>query len=583
MTSVFLNRSMLFLLLALPLLALLYVVAAVKRRRIISLLLDSKLSNRLIDPAASRKRRITEFCLLIAFIFIVLGAARPSWDIDLVLHPKTGRDLVFLLDISQSMLAEDQTPSRLGCAKNSILQCLDEFKSGRVGLVVFAGSTSIRCPLTRDIEFFKSTLYDLAPDSVPIGGTRIGDAIEKTVKKVFTDDDADYRDIILISDGENQDSITTNALANIADSGARLIIIGLGSDSVPAEIPIMNEATGLIAPLTYRDRVVRTKQNPKTFEEITGKAPDSIYLNVGTSPLDLADIYRTHIASSLRAASEQLTTERPREQYWRFLLAALIFISVSFLPWRKKSASPSSPHTKAPFILLLFILAAPSINAESRAGLFKDGVAAYHNEDYDSALDCFNTANNKKSAPVIDFNLGTTYYRLGDMVSALQCFAHTAATSVDDALSVKARYNIGNSMFSMAFSEETTDKETAMDLIRQAIAAYESALAIDPEYEDALYNLEIARNALELIKNADDKNNMPEDGSEKSDVSEEEDPTQQSQSTDSDSTDEQEQEMEEEQVPPNLTPEDILKEEEDNKLTRSRKKHADFAKTKMNW
>jgi Ca-activated chloride channel family protein len=303
MTSVFMNSDMLKFLALIPLLLVLISFAASKRRKAIALLIDTNLAKQLIDPTFARKRRVSELFIIAAFTFTVLGLARPSWDTEYVLHPKTGRDLVFLLDISQSMLAEDQPPNRLTCAKNSILQCLDDFKTGRVGLVVFAGSTSIRCPLTRDFEFFRSTLDDLAPDSVPVGGTRIGDAITKTVEKVLTDDETDYRDIILITDGEDQDSINTNSLAKLVDSGARLIIIGLGSDSIPAEIPIKNEINGKIEPLIYRDRIIRTKQNSATLEKIAKAVPESIYLNVGTRPLDLSDVYMTHIASRLSRAS----------------------------------------------------------------------------------------------------------------------------------------------------------------------------------------------------------------------------------------------------------------------------------------
>jgi tetratricopeptide (TPR) repeat protein/uncharacterized protein YegL len=644
MIAVFMNKGFLLLLAVIPLLLLLCALAAIGRRRAIARLLDPDLSERLLPPSVFRKRRITELCLVTAVVLVVLGLARPAWDTETVRHPKTGRDLVFLLDISQSMLAEDQPPSRLACAKNSILQCLDEFQSGRVGLVVFAGSTAIRCPLTRDFDFFRSTLDELAPDSVPVGGTRIGDAITKTVEKVLTGDDADYRDVLLITDGDNHGPISTNAVSALVESGARLIVIGLGSDSVPSEIPIRDEESGEIAPLVYRDRIVHTMQRSEDLEKIAGEIPDSIYLNVGTNPLDLADVYRTHIAATLRPSSEESTTERPREQYWRFLLAALAFLVAGFLPWRSRPPPSSHSQVRPPLpasaeatagirggrriageksqqrtsakhraatgnsqstrvahlaavdlpggsksvlvsLLLTLLLAAPSVMAESRARLFSKGVSAYKEGDFGLAIENFSAAQQKAPDAIIDYNLGTCYYRQGDMPYALMCFARAAETAPPGELSAVASYNVGNSMFMMAFSEESLAREDAMELLRGSIAAYETAVEANPDYEDAVFNMGIARQALEAIRKSKDGDTENEDGTEEREVGEDENPTQESEPSDTDKNTEQgeEDESEDEQKAPNLTPEEILEEEEKNKLTRSRKKHSEFSKTRKNW
>ena len=635
MIAIFMNKGFLLLLALIPFLILLYALAAVGRRRAIARLLNPGLSERLLSPAVFRKRRTTELCLVAAVALVVLGLARPSWDMETVRHPKTGRDLVFLLDISQSMLAEDQPPNRLACAKNSILQCLDEFQSGRMGLVVFAGSTVIRCPLTRDFEFFRSTLDELAPDSVPVGGTRIGDAITKTVEKVLTGDDADYRDVILITDGDNHGPVSTNALTALAESGARLIIVGLGSDSVPAEIPIRDEKTGEIEALTYRDRVVHTMQRPEDLEKIAGEIPDSIYLNVGTNPLDLADVYRTHIAATLRPSSEESTTQRPREQYWRFLLAALAFLFAGLLPWCSRSSSSSSVSPVRPplrggrravgeksqqrtsakhraasgksqstrmvhlvavdlpggsksvlvLLLIALVLAAPPVMAESRASLFSKGVSAYKDGDFQTAIESFSAAQQKAPDAILDYNLGTCYYRQGDIPHALMYFTRAAETAPSEELSTVASYNVGNSMFMMAFSENSLAKEDAMDLLRGSIGAYEAVLKENPGYEDAVFNMGIARQALQAIKKSKDGDTENKDGTEEREVDEDENPTQESEPSDTDKNTSRgdENEEEDEQKAPNLTPEEILEEEEKNKLTRSRKKHAEFSKTRKNW
>lgn len=581
MTDVFMNGEMLILMAALPLLFLLFVMAEFSRRKAIILMLGTRMSKQLLDPTSRQRRRITELCLLSGFVLIVIALARPVWDTELIVHPKTGRDLVFLLDISQSMLAEDQPPNRLGCAKNSILQCLDKLQSGRVGLVIFAGSTSIRCPLTRDIDFFRSTLDELEPDSVPFGGTRIGDAINKTVDKVLTDEDADFRDVILITDGGDQGSITTNSVAGLINGKVRLIIIGLGSDSISAPIPVPDEHTGKIAPLTYRDNIVRTRQDTVILEKLASMVPNSIYLNVGTNPLDLADIYKTHVTATMHQSVEELSTDRPKEQFWRFLLPAIFLLTASFLPGMRWTNSLANSHKTIVLITLLTLAASP-LRAESRARVFDKAISAYKNGNFDTAIEQFHAADSKKPDPAIKYNIGTTYYRKGDMPSAISYFEQAAEASTDKTLSINSFYNLGNSLFGLAFSEENSTRDEAMNLIRQSIDAYESALEINPDHEDALFNLDIARKALEIIKKSATQKSDKK-GTEKSDIKDDMDPTQEGDTTDAKNTEEDPEYADEKQPPPNLTPEDIINEETKNKLDRSRKKFAGFGNTKKNW
>lgn len=583
--NVFMNSVFLFLLGLVPLLLLLCIGAAAARRRTMERLLDPGMARRLLPSGVRKKRRITELCLLAAVAFVILGSARPVWDTETVQHPETGRDLVFLLDISQSMLAEDQPPSRLACAKNSILQCLDAFSSGRVGLVVFAGSTSIRCPLTRDFEFFRSTLDALAPDSVPVGGTRIGDAIDKTVEKVLSDEAAGYRDVVLITDGGNHGPVNTNVLAALAETEARLIIVGLGSDSVPAEIPVRDEESSKVEPLMYRDRVVHTVQQSEVLQRMAEVVPGSVYLNVGTNPLDLADVYRTHVAATLRPGSEEPMTERPEEQYWRFLLAALAFLFAGCLPWCSAEARRGGLVRRSlPAAMFALLLTTPAV-AESRGSLFRKGLSAYREGDFGAAIGSFSEAYQKASDPVIDYNLGTCHYRNGDMQYALMCFARAAESAESEELSAIASYNMGNTMFMMAFSEESMAREDAMDLLRGSIAAYESALDANPDHEDAVFNLNTARRALELMRSAGEQDTDNAEGTESREVGEDEDPTQQSEATSTDQAADRKEETEEEDdhKAPNLTPEEVLEEEEKNKLSRSRKTHSGFGKTRKNW
>ncbi len=586
MNNIFLNNTALLLLIILPLLIILLVLAQRKRRQALCLLLNKKTAKQLTDPHGSRSRHISELCLLTALALIIVALARPVWDSNPIPQPQAGRDLIFMLDVSQSMLAEDQPPNRLEYAKNSIMQCLDELKSGRVSLVAFAGSTSIKCPLTKNFEFFRSALTDLAPDSVAIGGTRIGDAINKTIEKILGDKNADNCDIIIITDGENHTPINTNALSRLVDSNANLIIIGMGSDSVPALIPVFNEERNITEPLTNNNHIVYTLQNSKHLSRISDLTPRSTYINVGTNPLNLADIYKTHTARTIPADDENKTTERPIEQYWRFLLAALICIAAAYLPRYHKTASILSQRSLVTSIIMVgLVLSAASANAKSRTAYFTDGISAYKSGDFDRAVEHFTSAEQKKPAPVITFNLGTAYYRLGNMQNAVLHFTTAAQSTDNKLLAIDALYNTGNSFFMMAIHTPGISQELAIDNLQHAIAAYQSVIFNKPDHKDAIFNLEASQKMLAAMQQSSANNSDGEEGESEneSDENEESDKNSASDSKEMSSDKSNQDEDEDEMSAPSLTPDDIIKEEEKNNLKRSRKKHSDFGKVKMNW
>ena len=116
----------------------------------------------------------TRFSLVIILSFglvlAVLAIARPSWNQKEVSVSRKGRDVVFVVDVSRSMLAEDLYPNRLARARLAMLDALLVIDGDRVGLVAFAGSSVIKCPLTLDYSFFRQAVDELSPDSVSVGG-----------------------------------------------------------------------------------------------------------------------------------------------------------------------------------------------------------------------------------------------------------------------------------------------------------------------------------------------------------------------------------------------------------------------------
>jgi Ca-activated chloride channel family protein len=299
--------------LAVPLVALLMVWAA-WRRRVAARLFASAL------PPSTWKHRILRAragLLLAAVALIPVALARPQW------HPREeevsikGRDVVFLVDVSRSMLAQDVSPSRLGKAKLWINDVVGSVKGDRVALVAFAGSTAISCPLTLDYGFFRMALDELSPASVPRGGTNIGDAIRKTLAQVFDGTEGRGRDIILITDGEDQESFPVQAAEQAGEQGVRIIAIGIGSEQGSL---VPGEGTSMV---TYNGERVRSRMDAHSLAQIASASKGGVFFNVGTGTIDLERVYQDLIATADKSEIGKQTTVRYEEMFPLYLVLAI--------------------------------------------------------------------------------------------------------------------------------------------------------------------------------------------------------------------------------------------------------------------
>ncbi len=265
---------------------------------------------------------------MIAISAMVVAIAGPESDPREVEVDARGRDVVFMVDVSRSMLARDVAPNRLEKSKLWINDLVDELGNDRVGLVAFAGSSSVLSPLTTDRLFFKLALEELSPDSVLVGGTNIGDAIRKTMDMVFIDSDeagsGNFRDIVLISDGEDQESLPVEAARAAGAKGVRIIAIGIGSDT-GAPVPQLKDSTRPGSPQ------VQSKLESGTLRAIAGASPGGVYLEVGTGTIDLAQVYRDLISSADQRTIETATEIQYTQRFMLFLAAGLVCVVIDMM------------------------------------------------------------------------------------------------------------------------------------------------------------------------------------------------------------------------------------------------------------
>ncbi len=300
---------------------------------------ETKFLSQLADNTAVAKQ-VFKFCLLIfAFASMVVALSRPRWNPTIKQVHSQGRDVVILLDVSRSMLAEDIKPNRLERSKIAIRDLIERLSGDRIGLITFAGDATVKCPLTQDYGFLRLKLDEISTESTGVGGTNIGDAIRKASNEIFDDELKDYKDIILITDGEDMESsLPVEAASAAADKGIRIIAVGIGNAEQGARIPIYDEA-GNRTFLTYQGEQVWTKLDEKTLRRIALASADGRYIPVRDGTFDLGEIYEGIVLSSQRRQLEQQSRLEYEEKFQIFLTLALIALLCEMLISDKRKAS----------------------------------------------------------------------------------------------------------------------------------------------------------------------------------------------------------------------------------------------------
>lgn len=264
----------LYLLLLLPVLALLYWYSNYRRRRAIRKFGDPELMAMLM-PDVSKYRPDVKFGIiwLVVALFSLL-LARPQFGSKLETVKRQGVEVMIALDISNSMLAQDVQPSRLAKAKRLVAQLVDKMENDKVGMIVFAGDAFTQLPITSDYISAKMFLESIDPSLISKQGTAIGVAINLATRS-FTPQEGVGRAVIVITDGENHEGGAVEAATEAAKKGIQVNVLGVG---LPDGAPIPMEGTN-----DYRkDRegnVIVTRLNEAMCQEIA-KAGNGLYVRV---------------------------------------------------------------------------------------------------------------------------------------------------------------------------------------------------------------------------------------------------------------------------------------------------------------
>lgn len=320
-----------------PALCVLYAYAFGRKRQALAAFMALDLAPRLVPHLSRVRQWLKALCMLGAVVCFILALMQPQWGRRWQDIPRRGRDLMILLDVSRSMLVTDVAPSRLQRAKidiQDLVQRLQREGGHRLGLVAFAGRASLQCPLTLDYAFFLQKLRDVNPDTVGQGGTLIGDAIRQALHGFGTLED-NYKDIILITDGEDHDSFPLEAAQAAAEQQVNIYTIGIGNPATGSRIPLQHPE-GEQTYVRYQGQEVRSRMQESLLLDIAQRTGGA-YVPAGTRAIELDRIYAEFIAPKARRDIDTTARERFVHRFQWFILAALLLLAAERLVRERKT------------------------------------------------------------------------------------------------------------------------------------------------------------------------------------------------------------------------------------------------------
>lgn len=318
----FANSEYLYLLLLIPVLAIIYALVARRRRHLLAKFGNLELLQGLM-PDFSRGRLRLKFVLyLLAFACVVLAAARPQFGSKLREEKSKGVEMMLVVDVSNSMLAEDFEPNRLERTKYAIGKLFEGLHQERVGLVAFAGEPKVQLPITSDYRMAQAFAKRLSPSLVGEQGTAVGKALQLATLS-FSSQSEQSRVIVLITDGENHEDDAVEAARVAKEQGIRIYTIGIGTpEGAPIKIDgeFVKDEDG---------QMVVSKLGEQMLEQIAS-ITDGAYVRATKQSIGLEEIVKS-INEMEKSELSTVRYEEYNEQYQYLLAVALALLLLESL------------------------------------------------------------------------------------------------------------------------------------------------------------------------------------------------------------------------------------------------------------
>lgn len=477
----------LYLLAALPLIAILRWLLERKQQKRLKLFGDPTLLRQLM-PDVSRMRPVMKFWMLLAALaLIIMMMARPQMGTRISHEKRTGIESIIAMDISNSMLAEDVTPSRLDRTKMMVENLVDNFTDDKIGLIVFAGDAFVQLPITSDYVSAKMFLSEIDPSLIATQGTDIATAINMAANS-FTQQQGVGKAIIVVTDGEDHEGGALEAAKAAKKKGMRVYVLGVGSDK-GAPIPLgngdyMKDKTG---------NTVMTKLNEDMCRQIA-EAGGGAYIHVDNNSnaqrqLDneLAKLSKKEMQSTIFSDFD--------EQFQAFGIIAIILLILEICILESKNPIARRLNIfgrkQRVATLVLALIVSSATFAQNDRRYIVQGNKLFREGQFDQAEVAYRKAIEKNPRnPQAHYNLGNSLMAQKKDSAAVQSFQKSTELETSKIRKAMAFHNMG-----------VVCQQHKM--YGEAIEAYKNSLRLNPKDDATRYNLELCKRQQRNQKNQD--------------------------------------------------------------------------------
>ena len=468
------DPTYLYLLLLIPVLVVIRFLMVYQQKKRLKKFGDPELVRQL-TPDVSRFRPAVKFWLLLtALALLIAMEARPQFGTKISHEKRTGIETIICMDISNSMLAEDVTPSRLDRAKMLIENMVDNFSNDKIGLIVFAGDAFVQLPITSDYVSAKMFLSTIDPSMMATQGTDIAKAVTMASHS-FTQQEGVGKAIIVITDGEDHEGGALEAAKEAKDMGMRVYVLGVGS-AKGAPIPLGNgdylkDNTG---------QTVMTGLNEDMCRQVA-QAGGGAYIHVENNSRaqeqldeELDKLSKKEIDSTIYSDFDE------QFQAVGILVLLLLVIEVCIMEVKNPLLKRVSLFKRKAAIIVL-LMAAVGMQAQTDRQLVRQGNKQFRMGNFAEAEVRYRKAVEKNARnPQANYNLGNALLGQRKDSSAVSQLEAAAKLETAPIRKAQAYHNIG---------VICQNKK----MFGEAIEAYKEALRLNPADDETRYNLALCK------------------------------------------------------------------------------------------
>ena len=323
-----------WLLLILPVMLLVFLWTIFWKKRVQKAFGSSVVLKRL-SPDLSFFKSVLKFCVFcLAVGSLVIALVNPKIGTKLETIKREGVDIVFAIDVSKSMLAEDVAPNRIEKSKQLVTQIINNLASDRIGIIAYAGKAFPQLPITTDYAAAKMFLQSMNTDMLSSQGTAIDEAIQLS-RNYYDDDEQTNRVLIIISDGEDHNDLSSDVAEAASEEGIKIYTIGVGSEK-GGPIPLKRNGVVMSYKKDQNNETVITKLNSETLRLIAKEA-NGEYLD-GTTTAAVVEQIRDILNAMDKKEFEAKEFAEYKDQFQWFLVFSLLFLILDILFLERKTA-----------------------------------------------------------------------------------------------------------------------------------------------------------------------------------------------------------------------------------------------------